>query len=227
MKIIKQYFEFIKPEFKDRDGAKIGDRYYSRDAIDILRTIETAGRTCYKSEKNSSLDECLSLIRRWIKAGHHSVLEHNAITVRIVTDRGVSHEIVRHRIASYSQESTRYCNYSRDKFGNEIIVILPVWFYELGIPENHPEYKIWYEVMKQAEMAYMNYLRYHDRPDEARAILPNSLKTEIVMTCNIREWRHFFTLRCSPKAHPQMRHLAYMMLKDFNEKIPVIFEDLL
>lgn len=198
------------------------------DGPAILHLIESAGRTCYKSESGSQTLEqvkafCTDLIRR----GHHSVLEHASISVRIITDRGVTHEIVRHRLCSYSQESTRYCNYSKDKFGNEITVILPVWFYKTAENTNPTMgYEIWYQAMRCAAQAYFSMLNLKHSPQEARTVLPNSLKTEIVMTCNVREWRHFFTLRCSSKAHPQMRELVLSMLKGFRGQIPVLFDDI-
>ncbi|MGO9014288.1 MAG: FAD-dependent thymidylate synthase [Dissulfurispiraceae bacterium] len=208
------------------------------DGIAILKKIEAAGRTCYKSEDKSTDDSAIKFVSGVIKAGHHSVIEHHNITVKIITDRGVTHEIVRHRIASYSQESTRYCNYSHDKFGNEITVILPVWF--IGITEGnltrtdedqdglkrHAQYALWKSTCEQIEKAYFGLLKAGQSPQEARAVLPNSLKTELVMTANLREWRHFFKLRASLRAHPQIRFLAMDMLKGFQEKIPVVFDNL-
>ena len=208
------------------------------DGIAILRKIEAAGRTCYKSEDKATDDSAIKFVSGVIKAGHHSVIEHHNVTVKIITDRGVTHEIVRHRIASYSQESTRYCNYSHDKFGNEITVILPVWF--TGFTEGsltrtdvdqdglkrHAQYALWKSTCEQIEKAYFELLKAGQSPQEARAVLPNSLKTELVMTANLREWRHFFKLRASLRAHPQIRFLAMDMLKGFQEKIPVIFDNL-
>ncbi len=208
------------------------------DGIAILRKIEAAGRTCYKSEDKATDDSAIKFVSGVIKAGHHSVIEHHNVTVKIITDRGVTHEIVRHRIASYSQESTRYCNYSHDKFGNEITVILPVWF--IGITEGnltrtdedqdglkrHAQYALWKSTCEQIEKAYFGLLKAGQSPQEARAVLPNSLKTELVMTANLRVWRHFFILRASLRAHPQIRFLAMDMLKGFQEKIPVVFDNL-
>lgn len=208
------------------------------DGIAILRKIEAAGRTCYKSEDKATDDSAIKFVSGVIKAGHHSVIEHHNVTVKIITDRGVTHEIVRHRIASYSQESTRYCNYSHDKFGNEITVILPVWF--RGFTEGnltrtdedqdglkrHAQYALWKSTCEQIEKAYFELLKAGQSPQEARAVLPNSLKTELVMTANLREWRHFFKLRASLRAHPQVRFLAIDMLKGFQEKIPVVFDNL-
>ena len=133
----------------------------------------------------------------------------------------MSHEIVRHRIASYSQESTRYCNYSKDKFGNELTFIKPSFW-----NEKDPRYIIWEKQMEQAEIAYNSLINNGASPQEARSVLPNSLKTEIVVTMNIREWRHFFRLRVSTAAHPQMREIAQMILKAFQDRIPVLFDDI-
>lgn len=202
---------------------------YEPNGEAMLRLIESAGRLCYKSEDKITPDSHKEFVKKAIGIGHHSIIEHAVIPIRIVTDRGVTHEIVRHRLASYSQESTRYCNYGSGKFGKEITVILPVQFYNL--PENEPTdsltpYGFWYRGCKYIEGTYLGMLERGSTPQEARAILPNSLKTEIVMTCNVREWRHFFTLRCSPKAHPQMRELAISMLNEFKKKIPIIFDDI-
>ena len=194
------------------------------DEIDgqaILNKLERIGRTCYKSEGNITEDSAERFVKTIIKNGHESVLEHESISVRVICDRGVSHEIVRHRIASYSQESTRYCNYSNDKFGNELTFIKPCFF-----EEGSKGYEIWKKSMQNIENEYMELIEVGAKPQEARSILPNSLKTEIVMTMNLREWRHFFKLRCDKAAHPQMREVANMILDIFKEKLPVIFRDL-
>ena len=188
---------------------------------EILKNIERAGRTCYKSEDKITADSARKFVAGIVKSGHESVIEHEKITVRIICDRGVTHEIVRHRIASYSQESTRYCNYSADKFGNELTFIRP--FYWNDEPE---KMEAWLCHMKLTEETYMQLIKLGASPQEARAILPNSLKTEIVVTMNIREWRHFFKVRCSPAAHPQMREVAIPILKRFQEIIPVVFVDI-
>lgn len=185
-----------------------------------LNTIELAGRTCYKSENKITNGSAEEFIRNIIKRGHEAVLEHVSITVKFICDRGVSHEIVRHRIASYCQESTRYCNYSKDKFGNEITVIKPC-FYE----EKSTAFNKWYESCAMSEVYYFMLLN-GGKAEEARSVLPNSLKTEIVMTTNIREWRHFFKLRCSKAAHPQMRQVAMILFRQMKDKYPVFFEDI-
>lgn len=191
------------------------------DGSEIIKKIEKIGRVCYKSENNITDDSAERFIRNIIKNGHESVLEHVAITLRVICDRGVTHEIVRHRIAAYSQESTRYCNYSKDKFGNEITVIEPLFW-----AKDSEEYKIWENTMKEIEKNYFKLIELGATPQEARSILPNSLKTEIVMTMNLREWRHFFKLRADKAAHPQMREVALIMLKQLKDKVPVVFEDI-
>ena len=192
-----------------------------RDADKIIRDIERAGRTCYKSEDKISELSAEKFIKNILKRGHESVIEHEKITVRIVCDRGVTHEIVRHRIASYSQESTRYCNYSADKFGNEITFIKPCFWNDEDI-----NMKIWKDSMAFIEKKYFEMLKCGAKPEEARSVLPNSLKSEIVVTMNLRQWRHFFRLRCSDAAHPQMREVAQMILKEFKKLLPVIFSDI-
>ncbi len=188
---------------------------------EVLRVIELAGRTCYKSEDKITQDSAENFIKKIVKSGHESVIEHGHCSVRFVCDRGVSHELVRHRLAAYSQESTRYANYSRDKFGSEITVIKPS-FWE----EDSDEYKTWENAMKSAESAYMELLQKGAKPQEARSVLPNSLKTEIVMSCNFREWRHVFSLRCSRASHPQIREIMLALLRDMHSRVPAIFDDL-
>jgi thymidylate synthase (FAD) len=188
---------------------------------EILINIENFGRVCYKSENNITDASAEAFIARIIKNGHESVIEHEKITVKIICDRGVSHEIVRHRIASYSQESTRYCNYSKDKFGSELTFIKPIFW-----AETSEEYKIWSEEMKKAEDSYLKLISLNASPEQARSVLPNSLKTEIVVTMNLREWRHFFKLRTSKRAHPQMREISIPLLNKMKELLPSIFEDI-
>lgn len=191
------------------------------DGQAILERLELAGRTCYKSEARRSGGSARSFVKRLIDAGHLSVIEHVSVTVRFVCDRGVSHELVRHRMASYSQESTRYANYSKDRFGKEITVIKPLFW-----PEDSPQHKGWLKAMAHAEKAYMNLLEMGASPEQARSVLPNSLKTEIVMTCNLREWRHVLDLRCSRAAHPQIREIMLPLLEAFHDMLPEIFQDI-
>ena len=191
------------------------------DPILMLNNIERFGRVCYKSEANITNDSACAFVSRIIKSGHESVIEHEKITVKFICDRGVSHEIVRHRIASYSQESTRYCNYAKDKFGKELTFIKPIYW-----SEGTREYSIWIESMRQAEQHYIEMISMNVPPEQARAILPNSLKTEVIVTMNLREWRHFFKLRTSNKAHPQMREITRPLLIHLKSILPVVFDDI-
>ncbi len=194
---------------------------FDPDGKEMLRHIELCGRVCYKSEDRITDGSAEKFISMILKSGHESVLEHEKISVRVVCDRGVTHEIVRHRVASYSQESTRYCNYGKEKFGSEITCIKPCFF-----EEGSERMRLWKESMEAAEKYYFALLDAGARPEEARGVLPNSLKTELMITMNIREWRHFFRLRTAGRAHPQMRELACMMLEGFKERFPVLFDDI-
>ena len=205
MRIIEPYFEILD----ELDGKK------------MLQKIERIGRVCYKSEDLITEDSAEKFIGNILKRGHESVIEHEKISVKMGCDRGVTHEIVRHRVASYSQESTRYCNYQKDKFGNELTFIKPVFW-----KEDSPEYTLWKESMQQIEDQYMKLIDMGASAQEARSILPNSLKTEIVVTMNLREWRHFFRLRTASAAHPQIREIAGMVLEEFRRQIPVVFDEL-
>lgn len=193
---------------------------------DVMRHIEKCGRVCYKSESKITNDSYKSFIARIIKSGHESVLEHFSFTARFVCDRGVSHEIVRHRLASYSQESTRYCNYStiNEDFCGEITVIKPLWIEE----DNYRSgFSCWKAACEKAEREYFRLLTDCNwTPQQARSVLPNSLKTEVMMTANLREWRHFFKLRCAPAAHPQMREVATQLFRQVYKKLPDIFDDI-
>lgn len=201
MKIIKPSFEIID---------KLNEEA-------ILRKLELCGRVCYKSEDKIKEETAEKFVKAIIRRGHESVLEHVGFSVRFIVDRGVSHEIVRHRIASFSQESTRYCNYGHD---DEITVIEP-FFYD----DHTPEYAEWFTSCRKAEAAYMSLLIGGSTPQEARSVLPNSLKTDIVMTANLREWRHFIKLRTAKDAHPQMREVAIPLLVELKRLLPTIFFD--
>lgn len=202
--------KIIKPRFV------IDDEIGIRRGL-ILEKLEQCGRTCYKSEDQITPGSARKFVAMVIKSGHESVIEHVSVTVRFICDRGVTHEIVRHRLVSYSQESTRYCNYK----SHGIQVIKPLFF--VG---DDKKYQIWLNAMRACEKAYKDLINAGATPQEARSVLPNSLKTEIVMTCNLREWRHFFRLRCSKKAHPQMREITIPLLRKFQKLIPVIFDDI-
>lgn len=186
----------------------------NQDWPELLRKIEAKGRVCYKSE--TKIDDCSAetFIESLINRGHFSVLEHSSISVKFIVDRGVSHEIVRHRLASYSQESTRYCNYGTE---DNITVIDPFFF------EKPLERYWWREAVETAEQSYLELLKAGISPQEARSVLPNSLKTELWMTANIREWLHFFNLRAAKPAHPQMRQVAIPLLLKLQELLPPIF----
>ena len=191
------------------------------NAAEIMRHIERAGRVCYKSESNISDTSAEKFIANIIKSGHESVIEHVSITFKIICDRGITHEIVRHRLASYSQESSRYCDYSGDKFGGELTFIKPCYW-----NDDDENYLLWRQTMAVIEQVYLKMRENGARPEQARAILPNSLKTEIFMTANLREWRHFLKLRTSKRAHPQMRQIALKIFEILNSNLPVIFSDI-
>ncbi len=188
----------------------------------LTKNIERAGRICWKSEDRIEEGSDVKFIEMLKGVNHSSVLEHGSISVLFSCDRGVTHELVRHRIASFSQASTRYCNYSNDKFGGEITVIDP-FFYD-GRNRN-TEYYVWKESCESAETAYMKLLAAGSKPQEARSVLPNSLKTEIVVTANPREWRHILELRTSAAAHPQIRQIMCPTLAAFRDKWNPLFSD--
>lgn len=194
-----------------------------------LHLVEEAGRTCYKSESKVTITSAGAFAGMILDKGHESVLEHASVTVRIVCDRGVSHELVRHRLSSFSQESTRYCNYR-----GGVAFVIPPWIEHLSEGEydgsefgllNSADFE-WAHAMLDASSTYKRMIDYGWKPEQARSVLPNSTKTEVVMTTNLREWRHIFKLRTANAAHPQMREIMRPMLKDFQETIPVIFDDI-
>lgn len=187
----------------------------------ILKRLERAGRTCYKSEERIGPHTARAFVQRIVDSAHDSVLEHEKATVRFICDRGVSHELVRHRIASFSQESTRYCNYGKDKHGGEITVVRPYFW-----NEGSPEWETWKRGCEAAEQAYLQLLAFGSSPEQARGVLPNAVKTEIVVTANLREWRHILRLRVHPRAHPQIREIMIPLLKEFQNRIPVVFDDI-
>jgi thymidylate synthase (FAD) len=173
--------------------------------------------TCNGS--GTDVESARDFIRMILARGHESVIEHASAGFLIVTDRGVTHEIVRHRLASYSQCSTRYCNYSKEQFGGEIAVIEP--------PDLEADaMAYWHDVMRTCESQYLNMTKEGCKPEIARSVLPNSLKSEIGMTANFREWRHFLRLRTSPKAHPQMREIAEMIRAELLKISRACFEDI-
>lgn len=238
MKIIKSYFSLLDEEMGDKiDGEK------------ILKKIELCGRNCYKSESKIIDGSAKDFVAMLIKRGHESILEHVYISVRVICDRGVTHEIVRHRLVAYAQESTRYCNYSSENLKNlneEIIedvlnYLLPlsdvfikegegIIFIEPFFFKNNKRqllYRLWRFTMKVCEFTYNGLIKLGATPQEARSVLPNSLKTEIIITCNLREWRHIFRLRTDKPAHPQMQEIMTPLLNRFKELIPVVFDDII
>lgn len=189
----------------------------AESGVDILKKIERIGRTAYKSEDKITETSSENFVKGLIKSGHHSVIEHHNITVKFITNRGVTHELVRHRLCAFTQESTRYVKYS-----DNMNFILPVWY-----DKTNDIQKYWFEHSCKISEDYYTYLIENKwKAQQAREVLPNSLKTEIVVTTNLREWRHIFNLRCAPDAHPQIRELMKFALIEFYKFIPCVFEDL-
>ena len=198
---------------------------------DLLKMIEIAGRTCYKSEDLITEDSAEGFVSRMIERNHGAMLEHAHVSLRITCDRGVTHEIVRHRLASYAQESTRYCNYAKEKFGNQITYIDPVPGFTIenraySVEQMEAIMAEWIAACEDAERHYLRLIELGCSPQMARGVLNNATKTEIVVTMNMREWRHFIGLRTSAAAHPQMREIAQEVLRIFREKLPVIVADI-
>lgn len=221
MQILKPTYEILTP--------------ISDGAVNELKHIERIGRVCYKSEDKITDDgeSAKKFCKMLVDRGHEAMIEHSTLSVLFTVDRGVSHEMVRHRIASFAQESTRYVNYSKDKFGNQINVIDPMG----GINRDKSMcdmdadllgeiYTEWYRGMEDAEKHYMKLIELGATPQIARSVLPNSTKTNITITANYREWRNFFKLRTSLAAHPQIREVAVPLLKELQQRIPVIFDDI-
>lgn len=210
MKVIYPDYEILTP--------------ISDGGLEELQKIERIARTCYKSENHITPDgeSAKRLVSALIRSGHMAMLEHGSLSVKFIVDRGVSHEMVRHRMASFAQESTRYCNYAADKFGNELTFIAPTFWSAYKDPDAA---YTWMDAMAAAEEHYFKLLSLGAKPEEARSVLPNSLKTEIVVTANYREWRHIFELRTSPKAHPQIREVMTPLMEELRQRIPVIFDN--
>ena len=221
MNILRAGFEILTP--------------ISEGGIDELKHIEKIGRVCYKSEGKITKDgeSAKKFVKMLIDRGHEAMIEHSSLSVRFTVDRGVSHELVRHRIASFAQESTRYVNYSLDKFGNEINVINIRDGIDLDNKMKNMDSSIidtilreWFSAMKDAEKHYMKMIELGATPQIARSVLPNSTKTEITITTNYREWRNFFKLRVPATAHPQMREITIPLLKELKNRLPIIFDDI-
>jgi len=212
MKIVEQGHEVIYPVSTINRSA-----YW----IDQCKDIERAGRVAYKSEDRITEDSYKAFIEMIVKRGHEAVLEFGNMIVHFTTDRGISHELVRHRLCSFVQESTRYCNYSKDKFGSELTFIEPssysFW--------QEAEQNLWRASMKDCEATYMTLINHGASPQMARSVLPNSLKTEIVVKANFREWRHIFKLRAISKAaHPDMRRLMIPLYEQCRKECPAVFD---
>jgi len=204
---------------------------------DTMIQLERAMRTCYKSEDKITTGSAEKLIHNIIDRGHESTLEHVSFGVRFVCDRGVSHELVRHRHCSFSQESTRYV-----KYDGEMEFILPCWMNEKFLNgvwdfETYRHYNVdgglsgltdqelrWVYSCLVSEESYKRLIDGGWSPQQARSVLPNSLKTEIVMTTNLRDWRHIFHLRCDKSAHPQLRELMIPLYDYLSIQCPVIFD---
>ena len=186
--------------------------------------IEKAARTCYRSEDritdDGSSDQKIKEMLTTL--GHTAMLEHSVLSVEFTTDRAIANELTRHRLCSFAQESTRYCNYSKDKFGAEVTFIRPEWIRDYYTHEA----SLWADICYMAARNYKELLDNGLKPEDARCVLPLSLATKLVMTTNYAEWRHILKLRTSKAAHPQMRALMIPLLKELQERIPVIFDDI-
>lgn len=221
MNIVKAGYEILNP--------------ITESGIKELQFIEKIGRTCYLSEDRITEDgeSALKFNEMILRREHEAMIEHSLLSVRFTVDRGVSHEMVRHRVASFAQESTRYVNYAKEKFGNEISVIDPINGMTLDTKMKNMDldiigeiYEEWMTAMEDAEKHYMRMIELGATPQMARSVLPHSTKTSIVITTNYREWRHFFELRTPKDAHPQIREVAIPLLRELQQKIPVIFDDI-
>jgi thymidylate synthase (FAD) len=204
MKIIDQSYEILSdPDLRKQ-----------------LTLIELAGRTAYKSEDKITDYSAKEFALMINKKNHEAVLEHSFLSVKFITDRGVSHELVRHRLCSFTQESTRFCNYSKDKFDNQLTFIWPIWY-----NQEETASAIWLKSISQSEIDYLEMIKLGWNPQQARSVLPNSLKTEIVVSTNFREWKHIFQLRAISKAaHPQMRDLMIPLYNYCKEQLPEVFD---
>ena len=244
MKIIKAGYQIMKPDLDDPKTAAM-----------VYRDIEESGRTCYVSGASMTEESGEKFVRTMAKNGHDAMLEHASMKVKFIVDRGISHEMVRHRICSFAQESTRYCNYSKDKFGNEITVIEPCFYDSIpkeekelcrralhnpfdeeankfiidGVTNLHKRYARWYDDCLTSEKDYLAMLELGATPEEARSVLPHSLKTEIVVYTNMREWREIFKLRAAGEhgnPHPQIIEVMVPLLNECKLKLPALFDDI-
>ena len=217
MKIIEPSYQILDPDMDDPNCAQ-----------KIYKKIERIGRVCYKSEDKITDDSAERFVRAIIRNGHEAMIEHASMSVLFVLDRGVSHELVRHRIASFAQESTRYCSYNKDKFNNEVTFIAPFYWNDVS---RRKEYEAWKNAMQYVENTYLHLMMFDGvTPQEARAVLPNSTKTELVVTATMREWRHIFQLRAAGVTgapHPQMLEVMVPLLNECKQKLPALFDDII
>ena len=205
----------------------------SFDGKEIMKKLEKACRTCYRSEGNITEDSYKNLLKNCINRGHESVLEHEKITITMICDIGVYKDLTRHRLASYSIESTRYCNYSKDKFDNQIKFIKPIFYKDWKnedlneVIKDKDLYKcyLWENCMQNIEQDYNAMSEIGALPDEMRMLLPHSTAAKVTMTANIREWKHILSLRCSNHAHPAIQQLLIPFLLKLKEEMPEIFND--
>lgn len=209
MNIVKPGFEVITDLSNE----------YATDKI--INSIERIARTCYKSEDKITENSAEKLIKNLMKSGHEAMLEHESITVKFICSRATSHQLVRHRIASFAQESQRYCNYSKDKFSRNVTFVAPRWYDATNYPS-----VVWRLAMENAEQKYFDLLNYGMKPEQAREVLPNSTKTEVVVTANLREWRHILKLRTADDADPEIRALMRDLCMVFQKSIPYVFDDI-
>ena len=191
------------------------------DGDAILKHLELCARNCYISEDKITADSARQMVRKLLELGHEAMIEHYNLTVKLTCDMGVYKDLTRHRHVSYAIESTRYCNYSKGKFGNELTVMKPC-----HIKEGTPEYQIWLSTMETIEKNYNAMAELGCKPDQLRMLLPHSIKADVIMTANLREWRHIFKLRCAPAAHPTVQEVMKMLLGTLKREIPVIFDDI-
>ncbi len=191
------------------------------DSRKIMKNLERACRTCYRSEELVAPGSAEKLLKNCINRGHESILEHEKISIRMTCDIGVYKDLTRHRFASFSIESTRYCNYSKDKFGNEIKFIQPC-----NIDEDSDLYAFWQHTMEKIEMNYIHMANNGATPDQMRMILPHSTAAEVTMTANIREWKHILDLRTKKMTHPAVQQVMIPLLLKLQEDMPAIFGDI-
>ena len=208
MKIIDPGYEIIYPQTPN-------------DWLKEAKFVELAARNCYKSENKISDTSHKAIIKNLVSNDHMAMLEFGSIIIRLICDRGVTHELVRHRLSSYAQESTRYCNYSKDKFGNEITVVKPV-----QMEKDSGSYTVWKSTCEEAEKCYFELLAQNVSQQVARSVLPTCLKTDIVMKTNFRELGHIFKLRISPKAHPDISYIFDKIYREVKQALPEAFRDI-